>query len=139
MLGAVLPAELSVLAVWLGWMWPVTLVAIVIVTLAAWPASRRGLAAQIRCIITEHRIRTGCAQAWIQTRYGRLPIILLTVPQRYGERAYIWCPAGISLEDFEEAKDVIRSACWASRINVTSSNRYSHIVILDLIRREDAQ
>jgi hypothetical protein len=100
---------------------------------------RHGLATQIRCIITEHRIRTGCAQAWIQTRYGRLPIILLTIPQPRGERAYIWCPAGISLEDFEEARNVLRSACWASGINVTSSSRYSHIVILDVIRREDAQ
>src|SRR5262249_49106283 len=102
------------------------------------PTPRHLLAAQIRCIITEHRIRTGCAQAWIQTRYGKLPIILLTIPQRHGERAYIWCPAGISLEDFEEAKDILRSACWASQINVTSSGRYSHIVVLDVIRHEDA-
>jgi hypothetical protein len=62
---------------------------------------------------------------------------LLTTPRPYGERAYIWCPAGISLEDFEEARDLLCSACWASDIKVMSSSRYSHIVVLDVIRYED--
>ena len=50
----------------------------------AWPSSgwqpsrshgrsRHWLVAHIRCIITAHRVRTGCAQAWIQTRSGKLP------------------------------------------------------------------
>jgi hypothetical protein len=103
------------------------------------PGARRWLIAHARCIITAHRIRTGCAQAWIQTRYGKLPIILLTSPRPYGERAYIWCPAGISLEDFEDARDLLRSACWASDIKAMSSSRYSHIVILDVIRYEDTE
>jgi hypothetical protein len=133
MLGTVLPAEVTAVVIWFGWMWFLALLAIVIVTLTVWPTLRHLLVAQIRCIITEHRIRTGCAQAWIQSRYGRLPIILLTIPHGYGERVYIWCPAGISLEDFEEARDILRSACWASQINVAASGRYSQIVVLDVI------
>ncbi len=120
-------------------MWTVGLLGIIAAALTAWRTPRYWLAAFIRCIITEHRIRTGCAQAWIQTRYGRLPTILLTIPQRYGEQAYIWCPAGITLADFEEARDILCSACWASRINVTSSSRHAHIVVLDVIRYEDRQ
>jgi hypothetical protein len=102
------------------------------------PDARYWLAAHARCIVTAHRIRTGCAQSWIQTRYGKLPIILLTTPRPYGERAYIWCPAGISVEDFEQARDLLRSACWASEIQIMSSTRYSHIVVLDVIRYGDS-
>lgn len=118
----------------LSWAWPLAALGMVGGVFTAVPAARRWLIAHVRCVITEHRIRTGCAQAWIQTRYGRLPIILLTCPQPYGERAYIWCPAGITAEYFEEARDILSSACWASDVRVTSSIRHSHIVVLDVIR-----
>lgn len=133
-LGVCLPAEVALLVVLVGWVWAVTVVGIAAVTFTAWPGAQHSLIALFRCMITEHRVRTGCAQAWIQTRYGRLPVILLTSPQPDGERVYIWCPAGISREDFEEARDILRSACWATDIHVTSSSRYSQIVILDIIR-----
>lgn len=99
------------------------------------PEARRRVSARIRCIVTEHRMRTGCAQAWIQNRSGKLPVILLTSPRPYGERVYIWCRAGISRNQFEAARDVLRSACWASDVWVSSHDRYSQIVILDVIRR----
>ena len=140
LLGAGLPALFAVLIVESGWVWAVTTLATAIVTFTAWPAAQHWLLAHLRCIITAHRIRTGCAEAWIQTRrYGRIPIILLTSPRPHGERVYVWCPAGISREDFEEARDILRSACWATDVHVASSGRYSHIVILDVIRCGDAQ
>jgi hypothetical protein len=135
LLGVSLPAALVVIGTQLGWVWPLAVLGMVGGTFTASPAARHWLIAHVRCIITAHRIRTACAQAWIQTRYGKLPIILLTSPQPDGERAYIWCPAGISLENFEEARDLLRSACWASDIKVMSSSRYSHIVVLTLQRR----
>ena len=133
-LGAGLPAGVVLVGTHLSWVWPVAMLGVVGGTFTASPAARNWLITHVRCIITTHRIRTGCAQAWIQTRYGKLPIILLTTPRPYGERAYIWCPAGISLEDFEEARDLLRSACWASDIKIMSSSRYSHIVVMDVIR-----
>ena len=42
------------------------------------PRGRRFLAARAWCIVTPHRVRTGCAQAWIHSRYGKLPIVLRT-------------------------------------------------------------
>jgi hypothetical protein len=137
MLGFGLPAAVIASGIQLGWVWPLAVLGVLGGTLTVSPAARQWLIAHARCIITAHRIRTGCAQAWIQTRYGKLPIILLTSPRLYGERIYIWCPAGISLEDFEDARDLLRSACWASDIKAMSSRRYSHIVILDVIRYED--
>jgi hypothetical protein len=138
MLGAGLPAAMAIIGIQLGWAWPLAVLGVAGGTFTTSPAARRWLAAHARCIITAHRIRTGCAQAWIQTRYGKLPIILLTTPQPDGERVYIWCPAGVSVEDFEGARDLLRSACWASDVNVMASNRYSHIVVLEVIRYEDA-
>ena len=132
-----IPAGLVLLGTYLGWPWSIAVIGMAAVALA-WPENRRWLVAHIRCVITAHRVRTGCAQAWIQTRSGKLPIILLTKPQPYGERVYIWCRAGISREDFEAAREILRTACWASDMYITASTRYSHIVILDLMRNPPA-
>ncbi|HUB38114.1 MAG TPA: hypothetical protein VMA72_04615 [Streptosporangiaceae bacterium] len=127
------PAGLTALITRFGWV--STLIGIAAAgAVLAWPEVRHWLAAHARCIIMAHRVRTGCAQAWIQTRSGKLPVILLTTTQPWGERMYIWCRAGICPEDFEGAGDVLRSACWATDIYVTPSARRSDIVILDLIR-----
>lgn len=139
MLGAGLPAAVVVAGTHLGWACPAAVLGVAGGAFTVSPAVRRCVITHARCVITAHRIRTGCAQAWIQTRYGKLPIIVLTSPQPCGERAYIWCPAGISLDDFGEARDLLRSACWASDIKVASSTRCSHIVVLDVIRCQGAE
>lgn len=127
------PAGLAALIFRFGWVWTLIGITAAGATLA-WPEARYWLAVHVRCIITAHRVRTACAQAWIQTRSGKLPVILLTTPKPWGERIYIWCRAGICLEDFEAARNILRSACWVTDICVTPRARYSHIVILDLIR-----
>jgi hypothetical protein len=129
----ILAAGLTYLIIRIGW--PSDLVVLGIgAAVAWWREAREWLLAHIWCIVTAHRVRTGCAHAWIQTRSGRLPVILLTRPEYYGERVYVWCPAGISLEDFEDAADVLCAACWATGIVVSASERYANIVILDVIR-----
>jgi len=127
------PAGLAALTARFGWVWTLIGTAIAVAALGL-PDVRYWLVAHIRCIITAHRVRTGCAQAWIQTRSGKLPVILKTTPQAWGERVYIWCRAGICPEDFDAARNVLRSACWAADICITPSARWSNIVILDLIR-----
>jgi hypothetical protein len=126
------PAGLAGLIARFGWVWTLIGITTAVATLA-WSDARYWLGAHIRCIITAHRVRTGCTQAWIQTRSGKLPVILLTTPKPWGERIYIWCRAGTCPEDFEAARDILRSACWATDIYVTTDTRHSHIVILDLI------
>jgi hypothetical protein len=76
----------------------------------AWPPSRRRLIARTWCIITPHRVRTGCAHAWVQTRNGRLPTILYTTPAAFGERVTLWCRAGISHGDLRRP-----GTCFAPR------------------------
>lgn len=131
-----LPAVLGIVISALGWQWTIVCASVTATILASWPGAGSWVGAHARCVITAHRVRAGCAQAWIHTRRGKLPIVMLTSPRPYGERVHLWCPAGICLEDFEEARSILCAACWARDIHVTCNARYSHIVILDVIRRD---
>jgi len=110
------------------------MLAVLAVALAC-PPSRRRLIARTWCVITPHRVRAGCTQAWIQTRDGRLPAVLYTVPTDYGERVFLWLRAGITAGDLAAARDILRAACWASDVRVVVNDRRSHIVVLEVLRR----
>jgi hypothetical protein len=100
-----------------------------------WPPSRQRLVARAWCVITAHRVRTGCVHAWVQNRDGRLPTILYTVPTEFGERVMLWCRAGIVPRDLIAAREILRAACWASDVRVLLDDRRSHIAVLEVIRR----
>ena len=100
----------------------------------AYPASRRRVIARAWCVITPHRVRAGCRHAWVQTRDGRLPVILYTMSAAFGERVTLWCQAGITHGDLEAARDVLRAACWASDVRVVACARYAQVVVLEVIR-----
>ena len=122
----------------LGLAWLITMAAAALALLIAallWPPARQRLIARAWCVITPHRVRTGCAHAWVQTRDGRLPVVLYTVPAAYGERVMLWCRAGITAGDLVGARDILRAACWASDVRVLVNDRRSHIVVLEVIRR----
>jgi len=105
---------------------------------ACFGPGRRFLAARVWCIATPHRVRAGCVHAWIHSRYGKLPYVLLTRSQPFGERVYLWCRAGISAADFSSARKLLAAACWARDVQVSQHARYAHVVALDVIRREPA-
>lgn len=107
-----------------------------LITAACFPPGQRFLAARMWCIVTPHRVRVGCAQAWIHSRYGKLPLIWMTRSQPFGERVYLWCRAGISAVDFSSARELLTAACWAKNVQVSRHVRYAHLVALDVIRRE---
>jgi hypothetical protein len=131
---AVLTAEWVALgAAWVAVM--VGLAAVLMGTIACWPQGRRFLAARAWCIVTPHRVRVGCAQAWIHSRNGKIPAVLLTRRQPFGERVYLWCRAGTSADDFSSARELLAAACWADDIRVARHPRYAHRVVLDVVRR----
>jgi hypothetical protein len=102
---------------------------------ALWPRSRRLLIARAWCVITPHRVRAGCAGAWIHSREGKLPAVLLTRHRPRGERVYLWCHAGTCAQDFESALKLLITACWAQDIKVTTNDTRQQLVTLDVIRR----
>jgi hypothetical protein len=101
---------------------------------ASWPSVGRLLVAWAWCVITPHRVRAGCAGAWIHSRGGRLPAVLLTRRQPFGERVYLWCRAGTCRQDFEAARELLTAACWAQDIRSSSDPRNAQLVTLDVIR-----
>jgi hypothetical protein len=96
-----------------------------------WP---RPLRAAAWHVITPHRLRSGLAHARIQSRHGRLPFIVRTMTRPYGERVLVWCRAGTSAEDLRSARALLRTACWATDIQVTADAQRSHLVWVDVIR-----
>ena len=85
-------------------------------------------------IITPHRLRSGFAQARIQSRRGRLPFVLRTTSEPFGERAHVWCPAGTSAEDLRSARALLRAACWAADVRIIPDERHRHLATIDVIR-----
>lgn len=98
------------------------------------PRARRMLAARMWCVLTPHRVRVGCAQAWIHSRSGKLPAVLITRRQPFGERVYLWCRAGTSVADFCSARGTLAAACWADDVQAARHQRYAHLLTLDVIR-----
>lgn len=134
-LGIGLPAVLIVLggiSVMLG-----TLAGITVLGCAAllYAPTRRYLVARAWCIVTPHRVRVGCAQAWIHSRRGKIPVVLLTTRQPFGERVHIWCRAGTSAIDFASARPLLTAACWARDIRVSGNERFAQLMTVDVIRR----
>ncbi len=54
----------------------------------------------------------------MHTRSGRLPLVLRITPTEVGERALIWCRAGICAEDFEAHSGEIAAACYARQARI---------------------
>jgi len=74
-------------------------------------------------------------QAWIHSRGGKIPIVLITTTESFGERVYVWLRAGVSMEHLAGARALLAAACWADDVYVARHERFAHITVLDVIRR----
>lgn len=106
------------------------------VVLGLIPQTRRFLIRRFWCLTTRHRFQRMCWETRLHTRSGRLPLVLWIRPTEVGERAFIWCRAGISSEDFEAHTDDIRAACYARDARVARNKQHSQLVTIDVIRRD---
>jgi hypothetical protein len=114
-----------------------TIVAVIVITLTilCWPTARRLAVDRAWCIITAHRVRTGCAEGLIYSSRGKIPIVLWTSHQAFGERVLLWCRAGISTDDFVSARAILTVACWAKDVAIFFDTHHTQLVTLDVIRR----
>ena len=113
----------------------VVLVAALGIVLAV-PVSRRFIVRRFWCVLARHRFHRLCWEARLHTRAGRLPVVLWTRPTKVGERTWVLCRAGICAEDFEAHLGELRAACYARDARVTRNRRWSHLVTIDIIRRD---
>ena len=114
-----------------------TIIAVVVtaLTILCWPTTRRFSVDRAWCIITPHRVRVGCVEGLIYSSRGKIPIILWTSHQAFGERVLLYCRAGTTADDFTSARTVLAAACWAQAIVVFVDTRHTQRVTLDVIRR----
>jgi hypothetical protein len=100
------------------------------------PQARRFIIRRAWCVLSRHRIQKVCFETRMHTRSGRLPLVLRIHPTRVGERALIWCRAGICAADFEAHTPEIAAACYARQARVEGHKRWAQLLYLDIVRRD---
>jgi hypothetical protein len=100
------------------------------------PWTRRFLIGRACCVLSRHRIQRVCFETRMHTRSGRLPLVLRIRPTQVGEKALIWCRAGICAADFEAHAPEIAAACYARQARVEQHKRWAQLVWLHVVRRD---
>lgn len=140
-----IPEALSILspaAAWhwtaehIGSRWATILLVVLVALLLALPWTRRAVTALVLVRVTRHRLRTGLIELRLTAHSGKPPVKLFIRPTSVGERVWLWLRAGVSAEDLADASEHLRAACWARDIRVTRNQRWSHLVTVDVIRRD---
>ncbi len=132
---------LTIAAVWrlallITIVWAVVVLAAFVGILLATPVTRRFAARRFWCVLARHRIQRLCYEARLHTRSGRIPLVLWIRPTKVGERAWLLCRAGICVEDFQAHLGELRAACFARDARATHNARWSHMVTIDIVRRD---
>jgi len=130
-----LAAILTVGIISVGILPTIALATVITLAVLVWPPVRQFVLNRAWCIITAHRVRVGCAEAMIYSSRGKIPIILWTTHQTFGERVLLWCRAGTSIDDFVTNRGILTSSCWAQDVAVLPDLHHPHLVTLDVIRR----
>jgi hypothetical protein len=99
-------------------------------------APRRLFVRRVWCVLSRHRLQKVFFETRMHTRSGRLPLVLRIHPTEVGERALIWCRAGICFEDFEAHTGEIAAACYAREARVEKSRRWAQLVTVNIVRRD---
>ena len=116
--------------------WAVVTLTITATVVTVLPWTRRFAVRRAWCVLSRHRIQRVCYETRMHTRSGRLPLVLRITPTQVGERALIWCRAGICAEDFEAHAAEIAAACLARQARIEGSKRWAQLVQLDIVRRD---
>jgi len=116
--------------------WACIIVVAAVTPIFVLPWTRRFIIRKAWCVISRHRMQRVFFETRMHTRSGRLPLILRIHPTEVGERALVWCRAGICFEDFEAHIGEIAAACYGREARVERSKRWSHIVVINVVRRD---
>jgi hypothetical protein len=116
--------------------WAVVILTVTATVVAALPWTRRFVIRRAWCVLSRHRIQKVCYETRMHTRSGRLPLVLRICPTQVGERALIWCRAGICKADFEAHAEEIAAASYARQARIGGSKRWAQLVQVDIVRRD---
>jgi hypothetical protein len=116
--------------------WAMVIITTLAVAVMAVPPTRRMVVRRAWCVLSRHRIQKVCFETRMHTRSGRLPLVLHITPTEVGERALIWCRAGICAADFEAHAAEVAAACYARQVRIEGHRRWAQLVWLDVVRRD---
>ena len=116
--------------------WTLIVFGLAAMTILAVPQTRQLVARRAWCVVSRHRIQRVCFETRMHTRSGRLPLVLRITPTEVGERALIWCRAGICADDFTAHAPEIAAACLARQARVEGSKKWAQLVYVDIVRRD---
>jgi hypothetical protein len=116
--------------------WALVIFAGLVLAVFALPWPRRFLVRRAWCVITRHRLQRVFYETRMHTRSGRLSLILWIRPTPVGERAWVWCRAGICAEDLEAHTGEMAAACYAREARVTGSKQWAQLVVVNIVRRD---
>jgi hypothetical protein len=116
--------------------WAVIIFMATAAVVTALPWSRRFVIRRAWCVLSRHRIQKVCYETRMHTRSGRLPLVLRIHPTKVGERALIWCRAGICAADFEAHTPEIAAACYARQARVEGNRRWAQLLNVDIVRHD---
>ncbi|WP_113704394.1 hypothetical protein [Nonomuraea lactucae] len=118
------------------WM-PLILLSCAISAPAVTRGGRNWVVAHFWCTVSRHRLQRTCLETTMHTRSGRIPLVLWITPTRTGEKALILTRAGISAAEFEAYAEEIAAACYARSAAVYRHRRWAHLVIVEIVRRDE--
>lgn len=116
--------------------WAVLILSFTTAAVTAVPWTRRQVIRRAWCVLSRHRIQRVCWETRMHTRSGRLPLVLRITPTQVGERALIWCRAGICADDFAAHAAEIAAACYARQARIEGSKNRAQLVTVDVVRRD---
>jgi len=116
--------------------WALLAFAVLVTAAFITPPVRRFITGRAWCIISRHRLQKVFFETRMHTRSGRLSLVLRIHPTKVGERALIWCRAGICFEDFEAHTGEIAAACYAREARIERSKRWAQLVQVNIVRRD---
>ena len=100
------------------------------------PPTGRMLSAWFWVDVTRHRLRTFMSENGLRNKSGRLPWLLAIYPTAVGERAWMVLVGGICVNDVEERLRSLGSTCYAREGRVTAHRRWTHLIRIDITRRD---
>lgn len=119
------------------WLWPLIVLAALVLVLGLVPAPRRSfLLARFRVLFTRHRLQRAFWELRLHTRAGRLPLIPWITATPAGVRAWVLIRAGMTAEDFEDSAAAFATACGARECRVTVSPQRAWLLSVDVIYRD---
>jgi hypothetical protein len=118
------------------WIWALVILTGLVLAVFMLPWTRRFTVRRAWCVSSRHRPQRVFYETRMHSRSGRLSLILWIRPTQVGERAWVWCRAGICFEDLEAHTGEIAAACIAREVRVERSKRWAQIVTVDVVRRD---